>query len=442
MTKLVKTLLNGVEMFEMNIQNDFDEAQEMFYQAEYLNEYTPKYAFNDRVKNNFVGTYKFKVERTKDYRRFIDMLENERRNTPQYQQKNTLRSDSRSRYWNDAITETQYLEELQKIEIMTFDTPDKQNAFRLPTLEEWKSGKYQESEKRSLRLGKALLKAGFTQTTIDFYSQQIKTENERFITISDKIQHITGMSAYVDLENHRWNGYNNSSCQDPRHDYEDGIHHLVGALHDDKLFIAMMHDELEDVEDMTDKLRARTLLRLIHVDGEQVLVSTEYYGNNTTENELIEGLKQLHEVNIFETTNRYNDVEEDANGFYTGTVTDDLYICEEIEEDITGECPLCGGSGEIERFSDRLDKHVEIECPCCSGSGEVTTSFYYEIEEHVEVEDEVEIAPYVEGYKHLGHKIVISVDLDYIKHKMQTIALELEGLEIDNRMSVLVPQEQ
>lgn len=429
MANSIKTLLNGVKVYPLEVENDFSEAQDMYNESDVLEGHDVECAYNERIDNNFLGTYEISIERNGDYNRFYNML-----NSEQNEKIDEIQRPIYSDYNSNIINHSEASRRLDETRREFNGT--KLGSFRFPTMEEWKTGKYVESEKRTLRLGKVLKNVGFSQSVIDFYSQQIKTEKKSYITISDRVQHIAGMSYYVDLDDSekRWNGYNNSSCQDPRHNYCE-VYKLSGALHDDNLFIAMMHDDLEDIEDMTDSLRARTLMRIAEIDGKQVMLALQYYGNNTTVSELENGLKQLHEVGIFERVRGDYEINTRYVGGYEHIVTDEVNVCETIEDYTDVECTQCNGSGEYEIWSERLDKHVEVECPFCGGSGSVSASIYIEIDEWIEVESTTTIHPYREGYSISGNVAEMYVDLDYIRSELEKVKLDIEGNEIDNRMN-------
>jgi len=423
-----KTLKNGVNKYSLNIDNDFNEAQSMLDHNETTSDIDAYSAYNERVDNDFVGTYSVKVDRKSDYDRFIRMLDGdvyrkkqehrkdvdvegfEERRKKIYAEYESLDADGRFE------KRKFYQEELNKISVEEDKARDASWCecdacnFRRPRYEEWKTGKYYKTEKSVIKLGKLLGKNKYGQEIVDFYSTQVKTEREVFLTISDRVQHIAGMSFYSPMD---WDGMNGSSCQDPKNGGEYCLT-LGGALHDDKLFTAMLHYSHDDIEDMEEKLRARVLMRYMTIDGEACLLPTVYYGNNETKSLLHCAMEQLHEMDIYDKSilDGRDRVCEDANGGFEMMVTDEIYIEREYEEERTVDCPACDGSGKMEVYSDKWDRYVNVDCPACDGSGEVETTVMVYIDEYVTVEDEMSVKPYVEAYTHSGHSVTMYIDKD------------------------------
>ena len=421
----IYTLKNGVKKFPLLVENDYNEAQKMLDMSDGTSDYDAYCIFNERVVNNFCGTYEIKVTAIDEFEKFENML-SEIKNTiysVMEAYKNNILEPTRIKYhrgeidWDVWNAEYRRVNRIPLSEMLT-ETEIKINDFRYPSFDEWKSGKYEDSENRTVKLGKAMRKAGFEQSVIDFYSQQIRDEKKVYLTISDRVQHITGMSNYVDLDSdlYKWDGYQNSSCQDTRHGYDE-VYKLGASLHDNKLFIAMLHLNLDDVNDMTDKLIARTMLRHITIDRLPLLVGTCSYGNNITKKWLRDGLSMLNEVDIYKAFNegRITRHEENTNGYLGITKYDDVEINETIEEDVSCDCPMCEGSGQYEVFSHRFDEYYKVNCPMCDGDGTYSAYVYEEINTTVEVEREVTIQPYNEHYSHYGSYIYIDVCLDMIK---------------------------
>lgn len=378
--------------------------------------------YNDRVKegNKFVGTYEVSIGRMKDYNEFIDYARNE-----MSKHQNRMKQpvfDKMNKLWDKGLLENDYnrfyeirdrrvAKNIKECKCMLCKPYD----LRLPTFEEWKTGKYSDNKGRMVKLGKTLRKMGFSQTLIDFYSLQSKSELTAYFTISDRVQHLAGISYYAEIDT--WDGYNGTSCQDPRHDYDE-IPKLGGTIYDNKLYVGMLHYELEDIEDMTDKLVARTIMRLVHVDGIPCMVSTTFYGNNDTKSMLGNALDKLSMYDIYNKRNgdgATEYVEEEANGCYEHTTTVYEYLSMTVDEYVNVTCPLCDGSGHYEMYSCQVDKHIEIECPCCNGNGYKDVNVYEDIEEEVESEESMNIYPYVEGYSHYGYKISISIPIEHIR---------------------------
>lgn len=416
----IKELKNGVKVYDLYsfVSADFDEAQDILNSGSYTENIDAYCAYNERVKNNFVGVYQVKVERKGDYERFIDNLKNEKHHLDKEY------GDKLHDLWLSWIRNEMSSHEYATQRNLLTDEWNKKKkscncslcSFRIPSFEEWKNGKYKIDDKREMKLGKALRKAGFSQYLLDFYSQQIKTEKDVYFTVSDLPQHIAGMSYYAEIGS--WDGYSGTSCQDPRHNGSESIH-LAGSLHDNKLFIGMLHDSLDDLKDMRNKLLARTMMRLIHIDKTPVLIATTYYGNNETKDILHYAIEQLKEVNIFSNDflGGYDSeyVVEKANGYYVMPVFDTVHVYERVRTTEYVTCPMCDETGEIEVYSNRLGIEGRTTCPACGGDGTIDVEVDRIVDEWVEVEGEKEIDPYNEGYSHYGNHIEIRVQKELIR---------------------------
>lgn len=416
-----KVLKNGVVMHSLEVENDFSEAKNIFQYADILDDISVYLAFEKRVDNTFCGTYQISIERDSDFKRFSGLIDSEKM-SHSYDKRQNYKNKLRSLY-NRGLYESysHYDRAFDKTYEMDFKCECKKCSFRTPSFEEWKTGVYNESEKRIIKLGRKLLKVGFEQSLIDFYSLQNKVEKVVYLTISDRVQHIAGMSFYAEID--EWDGYNGTSCQDTRHN-GDYCLNLAGSLHDDKLFVAMLHSSIEDLKDMTDKLLARVLLRYVSIDEIPALIATTYYGNNDTKNELHHALSQLVEVNIFNKDIRQGDTQtilESANGSFKHMITDTITVCETIEDEVSCSCPMCLGTGEYEVYSDLLERHFEVTCPACQGDGTVWSSVYIDIDEEIEVTREQPIRPYVEGYTHNGNRVLIDVNLSKVREMRERV---------------------
>lgn len=412
-----RILENGVIMHKLEVEPNIAETQDIFNMARVLEDVCVYDAYNSRVENSFVGTYEAKISRIEDYNRFINFLKldsDDHRKSYRVNLRNRLERLYIRGFFQDFNS---YSNKYDETYHAGYRCKCSLCLFRLPTFEEWLSGKYQEDEKRIVKLGKKLSKIGYDKRVIDFYSQQVKTEKSVFLTVSDLPQHIAGMSNYVELG--EWDGFGGSSCQDSRHDEHYCIN-LAGSLHDDKLFIGMLHYKMNDLEDMNGKLKARVLFRYITVDGVPSLISTLYYGNNETKNELHEVVSKLEEVEIYSQDYRLDFkketevVFEDANGYYEMIEVDEIEICETIEEEISVNCPMCDGDGDYRVFSYRFEEYVHVECPACNGDGSVYSMVYIEVDETRTVSNTTNIRPYAEGYKHRGYEVMMEVAIESI----------------------------
>lgn len=359
-----------INKIALEVENDFYEGDMILESGDVTYQYTTRSYWNNKIENNFLGSYPVTVERLEDYENFIQVLV----------------SDS--------------MENNVKID------------FSL-SFNEWKQGKKKIDEKRELKLNKFLNKKGFSQYVLDYFSQQIRTEKTVFLTVSDRVQHITGMSYYSTMD---WTSMSGSSCQDPRNEYEECTR-LLGSLHDDKMLIVFMHEKLDDLEDLEEKMLARSIGRIIHLDGQQYLITTKNYGSMENKDIFENSVRKLNDFNIFtmkqmETLNS-EPHSESANGSVEIEEEDEVNIYTTIDEYVSCECPMCDGSGEYTVYT-RNDREVEVDCPACNGSGEYEVNVYIDIDEYVTVSDVEEVLPYNENYSHRGNKIVIRIDKEVL----------------------------
>lgn len=222
---------------------------------------------------------------------------------------------------------------------------------RVPNEEEWKSGKISEGNRVS-KIGKYLRKKMFSQDLIDFYSAQSKKSGKYYVTISDLPQHIVGMSYYAELDS--WDGWNGTSCMDTRH---DGSYctALLGSLGDKTSYVAMLHANLSDLDNLENKLLARVLLREVEVDGTLCLVPTRYYGNNDTKNILGDAMKHIQaeeEIYSLKSVSSYSsEIKIDCeigncliNKGETGLDSNEVVSegCVKLSKLNDCDCPMCG----------------------------------------------------------------------------------------------------
>lgn len=418
----VLSAINKVEFYPMKSkESDFSEAQRILEISHKTENIDAESAYNERVPFEGLGTYEVKVESKGDYIDFKDKLVGI----------NCI-DVFREKWAKDKISDTEYYEGREK----KYNCKCEKCTLRGKlTFEHWKTGVFTYSEynkylkadrEKSIKLGKYMTKIGVPQEIIDFYSAQVKDEKTIYLTISDKAEHIAGMAYYSDRE---WDGYNGTSCQDVRWSYgneEDGegVIQLAGSLHDDKLFIAFTHDSLDDLEDMEEKMLARTILRYMTVDGVGGLFATSYYGNNNSKDALHKGLAQLAHVNVFnqDITDDGIEVVEPTNGFYNMYSNNEVYVCETVEHEMENECPTCDGYGHAEYEGHRH------ECLTCEGNGMIYSYFSKDIEEWIEVEVDLNIEPYAEGYSHFGERVRMNINIqavERIRFESKQLSLEL-----------------
>ncbi|MCP8973137.1 zinc finger-like domain-containing protein [Bacillus licheniformis] len=352
-----------IKRIPLTMENDFDEADRILESGDVTSNYLSENYFNERIENEFTGTYPITIERTTDYDKFIRVL------------------------LDDTLTINKNID------------------FSI-NFEEWKSG-YKQDGTRQMKLNKYLKKQGFSQYTLDYYSQQIKTEKRLFLTISDRVQHITGMSFYSTEE---WHGVGGTSCQDPRQEYEE-CKRLLPSLHDNKLLVAFLHDSLDDLEQMDGKMLARTVCRIVNVNGKQFLIGSNRYGNNETKDELEKALRQVNSFNVFSREQMEGGEMhfEDTNGSFYLDYHEEIYVCESFGDYVNCDCPACGGTGEY-TVTTSNDSDVEITCPACGGVGHIEQYVSVDIDEFINIEDKQEIMPYNEDYYHYGDKIAIPLN--------------------------------
>lgn len=359
--------MKKVQELKVVIKNNFEEAQRILNAGQYTKNIDAKDVYRPREKSDqFNRIFKVAIDRQDDYQRFLRMVKVE----------------------NDAIT-------------FSFN--------------EWKEGRLADGQ----RLGKYLRKNGISQRLLDYYSRQVKEEKTVFLVISDRVQHIAGMSYYSDGN---WDGMNGSSCQDTRHGGRYAIS-LAGSLHDDKLFIAFIVEDLNDLDDMENKMLARVVMRLIHVDGVAVLVATRYYGNNESKDMLHLALEQVEEEDVLPVFSRgvlYGDdvITERANGAVEVEISKEFHIYRDDWEEIELECPACDGWAELD-VTDDDGYEFSVPCPHCDGQGHIYVDHRIYIDEVVTVEDIEEVTPYAEDYEHFGDFIEISVCAEYIREKLK-----------------------
>lgn len=395
------------EIKNIVLENDFEEAQRILDIGEYTRNFDAEYLYNERIESEkFNRIFKIKIERKNDYERFLRMMKRE-----QNEYINKERSKVYPLFEKGLLTRNEALKLIEKVENKALES--KLVKFKV-SFNEWKNNKLDNGQK----LGKAMRKAGFSKELLDFYSEQVKTEKEIFLTITDKVQFVAGMSYYSTME---WDGMNGSSCQDPEHG-GSYAKHLAGSLHDEKLYIGMLHENLNDLKNMEGKLQARVIFRLLEEfsDGESILVSTRYYGNNETKSLLHEALKQVETIAPIYSSDALGleEYNEEANGYAEVVTVKDIHVYEDRTDYIDIDCPLCNGSGETYGY-DEYDNEYIVCCPHCNGDGVKEIAHEVYIDEFVEVEAYEEILPYDEEYTHHGNFIEIDIDNEYIINKMK-----------------------
>lgn len=423
---------NGIEKILVEVKPDFKEAQKILDLSEYTNIIDVESAYEKRsVGNNFEGTYRIMVDRYDNYNQFISKIE-EIKIKEELRIKKEIGIYSLFDLFDRVMTKDVEYSYYQKTRDELYQKLEEIKAknkilnFAIPSFEEWKSNKLENGQ----RLAKAMRKAGFPNELLDYYSAQVKTEKEVYFTITSLPQFIAGMSYYSPGN---WDGMGGKSCQCPEIGERYAVK-LAGSLHDDKLFVGLLHYDLNDVYDMKDKLQARTVLRYVsNLKGAPALISTRYYGNNETKDLMNECLKRLEEVTEIYSNevlcNHDMAVEEAANGAYELPIFEEVYINEwyTVDEYVNVECPMCEGYGDYELWIDEIEDTHTIECPACHGRGEIQVNVYEDVyvDEYVDVEVTQNVLPYFEDYAHYGYKVIIKVNGEYIDRVRSKRELEL-----------------
>lgn len=429
---LSAVLSNGVKVYNFDVKNDFKTAQKILNLNENTRVFDSWGCYEDRQNEDmFEGVYKVHVKPYDSHERFIEMLEQEKCKVTRYNEV----EEANQRWWRDEIEHREY----EQIRDSILNCQCDKCTFN-PTIEQWMTGFYEETifisnehftgEKvRKERMTKKMQKLGYSQTLLDFYSAQIKLEKDVFLFVTGKVQFVAGMSNFA--RSHSWDGYGGTSCQDTR---LGGAYcrHLGGALHDDTLFVAGLVENIEDLENMQDKLQARVLMRLVTINNMYHLIPTRLYGNQQTKALLNGALKELsalciHDMAVRDTIEKGDNVQwhnESANGALQYTRTKRIEININRGHYTMCDCPICYGTGEMEYtyYNEDIEEDIEETCECleCGGDGQVEEYIERWVETYKDVEEEVEILPYyeLETYEHEGDYIEISVNYSEIERRM------------------------
>lgn len=267
-----------IKKHALETENDFTLADEMLSLSDYTEDYESEDYYKARTESAlaYVGTYEIAIDRDGDFQEF-------KRNA--YYALCEYKSEE---YYN-AERESVERSEIQakRLEMNRF--------LETITFEEWKAGKLESG----MKLGKKLQKEGFSQAVLDYYGTQIKSEKIVYLTITDRVHDIVGMSNFAEEES--WDGYEGTSCQDTRHNCSYNFN-LLGAIADSNLMIAQLHYKLEDVEDMQDNLKARTLVRAWKAtyNNKQYSIckGVKFYGDNTTKSEMEAAFQALEDEGL------------------------------------------------------------------------------------------------------------------------------------------------
>lgn len=337
------------------IVNDFSEAYEELRQSYELEEFiydveAVECYYNERTKaaKSFEGSWKFQSNNHKQYeafkREFIDYV------NFQYRNDNIERSEY--------IELTNFINKITLIEFMT-------------------------NKKDGVKLGKLLKRKGFKQSLLDYYSALDRKKEELYITISGAPQVVAGMS------NH---GEGWASCQAT---YDGGGHynkHLIGSLTDSRLLVIMITREplTEFTSEMGDVVLARSCAHVFNYEDKNILVPVGCY-SSSYHKAMTEGVEHLQGLGLRVSLPQTGyDGELLKSSAEVANISQDAYYYVEVDEevDVTCECPLCSGHGEISAYIGDSEQDIDVDCPLCGGSGEYETTVY--INETFEDSEEVE----------------------------------------------------
>lgn len=423
-SELFEKIGENVEFIPMDfldVSHDVSGANEILSISDYTQSVNANYDHVTRRYERLEGTYKIKVQSENSYLELVRKI-NEEKEKLEIRLTVELRKLSREmaicRDEQNVSRETILRETYENTRNKFYKGKDYNFTI---TFDEWKNNRLENGGKLSKELSKR-----FDGQLLEFYNAQDRNDiNEVvYFTITSKAVHIAGMSYF---SNGNWDGMNGSSCMNPENEYFE-CSKLGASLQDDKLFIGFLHDNFEDIYDFENKVIGRTVLRhispktnlvedVLKIDRDY-LIATKYYQDKDRKGVLDNALLELQKLNIGILSNevlKYGDctITESTNGAYEMEITDEIYIEENVYEDVRIDCPMCEGSGEYEVYVDRFDTHVEVTCPCCSGDGTVEVTCDVDISEYVEVIHSEELTPYSEKYSHYGNYMTITVNKEY-----------------------------
>lgn len=224
---------------------------------------------------------------------------------------------------------------------------------------------------RSPKLSKLLVKLyGEQHEIVKWYTNQCPKQLSKgllenwSITVSILPHHIAGMSYYAPL-NHggvKWaEGYNGTSCMDTKgNGAGSGVFQLMPSLKDTTMAVAFLSCSTDD-DPWNPIYQARTLLRVVHVNGKPIVIACRtYYTDNEANHVLIDGLKNQLGIHYVK------EMRSDMRG--TEWVKVDVTYPESIEfsfDEAEVTCPECEGEGNL-GLDDAGDS---IYCRHCEGEG-------------------------------------------------------------------------
>lgn len=346
------------------------QAQELFDRGAHTQNIDVHEVYNKRVNNPFEGTYQLEVAAQYEYERFMNKVK-----------------------------------DYEGMERITFHA--------------WFNNSLQLDYKRTIKLTKYLQRMKVSQTVIDFYSEQSRYDDDMvYFTISSNPYHIAGMTYF---NNGKWN-----SCQrftDVRSVY------LAGALHDDKLLIGFIHSAMDDVNDMANKMLARVILRVVHIDGKPHLFPSKYYGDNEGKAKLHACLKALEYKHIHSSDIRFRNnlnketesdkmaIKESANGYATIDFVHTVEVNGSASNSLS--CPHCAGARYVNVTIKDLDIMTTTVCPLCEGMG-----IYYKHDDTpckkaIETVTRLSVPSYTDDYSHHGNYIKMLIHGNKLKEHLK-----------------------
>jgi hypothetical protein len=373
--ELIKTLNSGVKKYSLSVKHDIEKAQSILNKNVFTKNVKANNAFEIRKKigADFVGTYEVLIKPYEEYKHFIKLL----------------------------VSDKAY------------------NVMLSISFEEWETGKLNNGK----RIETELVKLNYDRSLVRFYIKQDKQRKVMYFTISDRIQHLVGMSYY---NNKDWTSTNDIGFNeyDTRNTRDKDCLTLSSVLHDDKLYIGMLHNNIDDTYNMDNRLLARTMFRLLTIDNTPCLVATGYHGNKDSKRMLHDSIELLKENDIYSTDVLQGDLSqhiESCNSVYQLTMIDDVHVMEEDTRLMYVPCPMCEGKGERIYKSKKMDKDVKSKCVLCDGTKEYKTKVYYHYDDFVEIKEKVIVNSYSENYIHKGDYIIINIDTGKIKENRKSL---------------------
>ncbi len=334
----------------LSVSNNFKEVDSIFNVHEVLSQLDSREFYMVRKANKFEGTYEIRLPAETGYTQFLKVLV------------------------DDSISSSFSIE------------------YSL-TPSEWLSG-YKVDGKRKIRLNSFLRRKGHSQYVLDYYSLSSKDDKSKrvYLTISATPQHIAGMSFYSSGD---WLTYSGTSCLDPRNGYDEATQ-LVGALADDSLFVAMLHEK-KDISDLKGAMKARTVCRLIDYNEKTCCIGSKLYGSKENKNLLQKCLVALNRFGVFpySQVKGVDTLEIQASGRTVFTFNRNPETREYTQN---ANCFRCRGEKFV--FLDS-GEGIKDKVPCISCNDSIVI--------------ERTVTPLAEHYEHYGTRVEIKINENILK---------------------------